>query len=100
MAEPDRYLTLLRGHPGGIRHLFIGHIHLPLAGVLPGGLPFTAGRGCSHQMVLDFVDPTAKWVSGRPNYNVIVLNDDSLFVHEFDTIDDEIIGTDGAPAGP
>ena len=50
--------------------------------------------------MLDLEDPTVSWASGRPNYNVIMLDDDSLFVHAFDMIDAECIGTDSAPAGP
>ena len=100
MAEPQAYLKMLREHRGGVRQVLFGHIHIPLSGTFPGNLPFTAGRGCTHQIVLDLEDPTVSWASGRPNYNVIMLDDDSLFVHAFDMIDAECIGTDSAPAGP
>lgn len=100
MATPVPYLTLLRAHPGGVRHIFLGHIHIPLTGVLPGGLPFTAGRGCSHQMLLDFESPDAPWAAGVPNYNIILLGEDDLYIHNFDLIGAEHIGIAEAPAGP
>jgi 3',5'-cyclic AMP phosphodiesterase CpdA len=100
MAEPEPYLALLRAHPGGIRQIFLGHVHVPVAGVFRGGLLFTAGRGCSHQMVLDLAQGDAPWAAGVPNYNVIVLGDDDLFVHAFDLIGAAEIGVAEAPAGP
>ncbi|MFM9940804.1 MAG: phosphodiesterase [Hyphomicrobiaceae bacterium] len=100
MASPQPYLDLLRAHPGGVRHIFLGHIHVPLTGVFPGGLPFTAGRGCSHQMVLDFKNPNAPWAAGVPNYNIILLGDDDLYIHNFDLIGAEQIGVAEAPDGP
>ena len=100
MAEPAPYLALLKAHAGGVRHIFVGHIHVPLTGVFAGGLPFTAGRGCSHQMVLDFTNPNAPWAPGVPNYNIVLLGDDDLFVHAFDMIEFERIGTAEAPMGP
>ena len=100
MAEPEPLLRLLWGHAGGVRHVFIGHIHLPLTGVWPGGLAFTAGRGCAHQMVLDLKHGDTPWASGRANYNVILLGEEDLYVHAFDFIDAPGIGMAEAPAGP
>lgn len=100
MATPEPYLAALRAHPGGVRHIFLGHIHVPLTGVFPGGLPFTAGRGCSHQMVLDFRNPDAPWAAGAANYNIVLLGDDELYIHNFDLIGAAEIGTAVAPAGP
>lgn len=100
MAAPEPYLGLLKAHPGGVRHVFLGHIHLPLTGVFPGGLAFTAGRGCSHQMVLDFSNGDAPWAAGVANYNVIVIDEASLFIHAFDMLSVDQIGVAGKPAGP
>ncbi|PZU86047.1 MAG: phosphodiesterase [Chelatococcus sp.] len=100
LHEPEAFLARLKAHPGGIRHLFIGHIHLPLTGVLPGGIPFTAGRGCSHQIVLEPGSPDCTWAAGVANYNIIELGEDSLFVHSFDKIGVESIGIGNYPPGP
>jgi 3',5'-cyclic-AMP phosphodiesterase len=91
---------MLRAHPGGVRHMFLGHIHIPLNGTFAGNLPFTAGRGCAHQIILDFHDPAAAWATGVPNYNIIMLGDDDLFVHAFDLIGVASIATGAAPPGP
>ena len=100
MSDPRDYLSLLAAHTGGIRHVFIGHIHLPLTGVFAGGIPFTAGRGCSHQMVLDLANGDAPWTAGVANYNVVLLGDDDLFIHAFDMLRFQQIGTAEAPNGP
>ena len=80
--------------------MFVGHIHLPLTGVWPGGLAFTAGRGCSHQMMLELQEADAPWAAGLANYNVILLGEASLFVHSFDFIDTPSLGIAEAPPGP
>jgi 3',5'-cyclic AMP phosphodiesterase CpdA len=100
MAEPEPYLDVLRRHPGGVRHIFLGHIHVPLTGVFPGGLAFTAGRGCSHQMVPDLTQGNVPWAAGVANYNVIVLGENDYYVHGFDMIGVEPIGMAERPSGP
>ena len=100
MEAPEPFLSLLEQHRSGVRHMFLGHIHLPLTGVFRGNLPFTAGRGCSHQMVLDLQRGDAPWAAGSANYNVIMLSDDDLFVHSFDMIDAPHIGVAERPEGP
>lgn len=100
MAEPGPYLSLLSAHSGGVRHIFLGHIHVPLAGMFAGNLPFTAGRGCSHQLVLDMGKGNIPWASGMANYNIVMLGEDDLFVHAFDMIGAAQIGIAEAPAGP
>lgn len=100
MAEPTPFLDLLQGHPGGVRQLVFGHIHIPLSGIYPGGIPFTAGRGCNHQIALDFADRGADWAAGQPNYGVIVAEEDALFVHSFDLVDAAVMGRGQPCAGP
>lgn len=100
LADPQAYLALLAAHRGSVRHIFLGHVHLPANGTFPGGFAFTTGRGCAHQMVLDLAVGSAPWVSGAPNYNVVLLGDDDLYVHAFDQIGTTTIGIAEAPAGP
>lgn len=99
MAEPQPFLQALRTH-GRVRHIFLGHVHIPVTGSFAGGIPFTAGRGCSHQMVLDMEHPDAPWTNGVANYNIILLGEDDLYIHAFDMIDAPKIGTAIAPPGP
>ncbi len=100
LAEPQPFLDILKAHKGGIRHLILGHIHLPLNGTFPGGIPFTAGRGCNHQIILDAAEKRCTWSAGVPNYNIIIVDDDSLFIHAFDKIGAEVIGYGDYPPGP
>ena len=100
LAEPEPFLDILKAHKGGIRHLFLGHIHLPMNGVFPGGIPFTAGRGCNHQIILNAPEKRCSWAAGEPNYNIILMQDDSLFIHAFDKIGAELIGIGEFPPGP
>lgn len=100
MTDPGAYLELLRAHPGGVRHIFLGHVHVPVSGAFPGGLAFTAGRGCSHQMVPALDKGDVPWAAGRANYNVILLEENALYIHAFDMLDAVPIGMARAPAGP
>lgn len=100
LHEPEALVARLRAHPGGVRMVFIGHVHLPMSGLLPGGLPFTAGRGCTHHMVLDFTTKDCRWVAGGPNYGVIVMSDASLITYPVDLLGEPLIGTGAYPPGP
>jgi 3',5'-cyclic-AMP phosphodiesterase len=100
MTEPKPFLDMLRAHPGGVRHMFLGNIHISLNGTFADNLPFTAGRGCAHQIILDFHDPAAAWAAGVPNYNIIMVGDDDLLLHSFDMIGAELTATGAAPPGP
>jgi len=99
LAEPQPFLTRLRQHRGGVRHLFLGHVHIPVSGVL-AGIPFTAGRGCNHQIVLDFDAKECRWAAGAPNYSIIMLDEAGLFVHAFDLVGAPQIGVGQFPPGP
>jgi 3',5'-cyclic-AMP phosphodiesterase len=100
LHEPDAFLNLLRDHPGGVRHIFAGHVHLSVNGIYPGGLPFTIGRGSAHQIVLDFETDAVAWAVGKANYGVIDLADDALCVHAFDFLTDEVIARGPPNGGP
>jgi 3',5'-cyclic AMP phosphodiesterase CpdA len=100
LHEPEGLLALLRGHRGGVRHIFFGHIHIPVSGVYPGGLPFTAGRGTAHQILLDFDTDAVAWAAGKANYGVVDLAEDGLAVHAFDFLADEVIARGPANPGP
>lgn len=87
--DGESVMTLLRAHPGGVRHIIFGHIHVPLSGVTSDGMPFSAGRGSNHQFIPGFDDPTPFWTSAPLNYSIITLNEDGVFVHGYDMIECE-----------
>lgn len=100
LHEPEALVARLKAHPGGLRMAFIGHVHLPMSGVLAGGIPFTAGRGCNHHMVLDAAARDCLWIAGGANYAVILIEDDRLFFHAIDNLGAPLIGTGAFPPGP
>jgi 3',5'-cyclic AMP phosphodiesterase CpdA len=100
LSRPELFIRALDHHRGGVRHIFLGHVHIPVNGVSPAGIPFTAGRGCNHQIVLDLVGKDCTWAGGGPNYNVILIGQHGVLVHAFDLIDAVSIGTGAFPPGP
>ncbi len=100
MAEPEPFLELLREHPGGVRQIVFGHVHIAVSGVYPGGLPFSGGRSCNHHIVLDFARADVDWAAGGPNYTIIALHDDAAFVHAFDLLDAAVVGHGQPCPGP
>jgi 3',5'-cyclic AMP phosphodiesterase CpdA len=101
LVRPEPFVGALKRHKGGVRHIFLGHVHIPVSGVSPEGIPFTAGRGCNHQIVLDLVERDCTWAGGGPNYNIIRIGQNSsVLVHAFDLIDAATIGTGAFPPGP
>lgn len=93
-------MALLGAHPGGVRHIFFGHIHVPFSGVTADGIAFSAGRGCNHQFIVDFDDPTPFWTAGPLNYTVILLDRTGVRVHAVDTLEAEPIARAEYCPGP
>lgn len=100
LHDPEPLIARLKAHPGGVRMIFIGHVHLPMAGILAGSLPFIAGRGCTHHMVLDAKAKDCLWVAGGPNYSVITLDADRVVSIAVDMIGAPLIGKGAYPPGP
>ena len=97
-AQP--FMDVLRSHKAGIRHIFFGHIHIPLSGVTRDGIGFSSGRGCNHQFVQEFNNPAPPWAAGPLNYTVISINDEGVFVHGCDLFDVIPVGPSRPCAGP
>src|SRR3546814_7766298 len=72
LAEPDPFLNMLRQH-GDVRHLFFGHVHLPVSGQW-AGLTFSAIRGTCQHIELDLDNRDVAFAEGSPAYGVIVLH--------------------------
>ncbi|MGY6633157.1 MAG: phosphodiesterase [Alkalilacustris sp.] len=99
LHDADALGRRLARHPGGVRHIFCGHVHLDITGTL-SGLPFTARRAVSHQMALSFDTPTPDWMDSPPAYGVILLEDNGLLSFFQDTTDRTPIGRTRLCAGP
>ena len=71
-----------------IRHMFLGHIHRPIAGSW-NGIPFSVFRGTAHQVALRMVEtPHLVRSHEPPAYGVILLNPQTTVVHFHDFLDD------------
>lgn len=100
MSDGAPLVEALVNHPGGVRQVFIGHVHLPMCGVLEGGLPFTASRGVTHQMMLRLDARDCYWADARPSYNIILLDDRRLITHSYDMVGADVTFQSAYPPGP
>ncbi len=100
MPDPGPFLDLVMAHPGGVRHIFVGHLHLPFTGSICNGIGMTSARSPNHHMAVDFGDAGARWIAGSPAYNLILMERDSLFIHPIDRLDDPQIGYGQPCVGP
>jgi len=82
LVEAQAFLDLLHGH-GRVRHLFFGHVHLPVSGRW-GPLSFSAIRGTCQHIDLELDDPDVAFAEGSPAYGVILLEGDDVIVHQRD----------------
>jgi len=73
-----------------IKHIFFGHQHLSVSGNMLG-IPFSAPRSISHPLITNY---SSKYRLGtantEPNYNIILIKDDSLIVHTEDFLKSDI----------
>lgn len=84
LHDSTALMEVLRAHPGGVRHIAFGHIHIPLSGVTRDGIGFSSGRGCSHQFEADFDNPAPDWMEGPLNYTVLTLTPEQVSVRVVD----------------
>ena len=87
LRDPRPLCRALAGREHRVRHLFLGHVHRPLAGSWRG-IPFSALRGPSHQVALRMTPADEVLGSHEPaQYAVVLLGDESLTVHWHDFLD-------------
>lgn len=88
LLQKEVFTELVAPYKQQIRHLFLGHIHRPLAGNWLG-IPVSSLRAMHHQLQLDFVDhPTLQGNFEPPAYCVVLFQDDSLIIHSHDFMDE------------
>lgn len=67
-----------------IKHIFFGHQHLSVSGNILG-VPFSAPRSISHPLVTNYSNKYRLGTADtEPNYNIILIKDNSLIVHTED----------------
>ncbi|MFC7704589.1 phosphodiesterase [Plastorhodobacter daqingensis] len=67
-------MQVLAAHPGGVRHIVFGHIHVPLAGTSREGIAFSSGQAMSHRFITAPADPAPWWAGGNPCYRLIQID--------------------------
>ena len=73
-----------------IKHIFFGHQHLTVSGNILG-IPFSAPRSISHPLVTNYSKEYRLGTANtEPNYNIILIKDDSLIVHTEDFLKQDI----------
>ncbi|MGK9236544.1 phosphodiesterase [Inquilinus limosus] len=82
LTSPDALFDLLHRH-GNVRHVFFGHVHLPVWGRW-GTLSFSAIRGTCQHIDLELDDPDVAFAEGPPAYGVILLEGENVIVHQRD----------------
>lgn len=88
LLDHHPFIDLLRAAPQ-VEHLFCGHVHRPVSGVI-GGVPFATLRALAHQTkspntVWDWDDFVAR--DERPQYGVILIAPDRIVI-QFTDIED------------
>ncbi|WP_128253755.1 phosphodiesterase [Falsirhodobacter deserti] len=75
LHDDGAMLARLAAHPGGVRHIVFGHIHIPLAGTSPEGIAYSSGQSCTHRFItnLNVADPW--WTGGNPCYRILFIDD-------------------------
>ncbi len=78
MHDDGAVMRRLAAHPGSIRHIVFGHIHVPLAGTSREGIAYSSGQACSHRFITELDSPNPWWTTGNPCYRIITLDDQGL----------------------
>lgn len=86
--DDSQALTDIVSKHKNIKHLFLGHYHLAIAGRWHD-ISFTTLRGMNHQTVLDLDPNAAKCYTNfqQPQYCIALLDEDNVVVHYHDFLD-------------
>jgi len=90
IQEKKELQKLFQKFNDSIKHIFFGHQHVTVSGNI-SGIPFSAPRSISHPLVTNY---SKKYRLGtantEPNYNIILIKDNSLIVHTEDFLKSDI----------
>ena len=86
LAQGNELAHLLKRH-GDVRHIFYGHVHRAIAGSWHG-IPVSTLPGTNHQvgLLLD-ASPVMIGTHERPAYGVVLIDDETVAVHQKDFLD-------------
>lgn len=78
LHDKETIMSLLRAHPGGLRHIVFGHLHIAMTGVTADGIPFSSGQSLARRLICDLNDPALWWTRGAPCYRILLLDQAGL----------------------
>ena len=87
LTQKKEFKSVIDPHTAKIKHLFLGHIHRPLAGHWLG-ISLSSLRAMNHQVWLNF--EATQGLEGSfepPAYAVVLFEDDRLIIHTHDFMD-------------
>ncbi|CAN7402263.1 phosphodiesterase [Rhizobium sp. LjRoot254] len=88
LVDEAAFQALVSDYRDVVRHIFFGHCHYTLSGMIDG-IPFSAPRSTCHTCWPDFSGIANRMGYGDlvPNYNVCMLNERSTVIHSVDFLD-------------
>jgi len=90
LLDRDEFQLILNDYKNIIKHLFFGHQHLTVSGNYLG-IPFSSPRSINHPLVPNFAkEYRLGFANTDPNYNIILMNEGSIIVHNEDFLKVEI----------
>lgn len=99
LHDSEPLLERLAEHPGGVRHVFCGHVHLETVANFDG-ISCSALRAVSHQMELSFETDMPWWIDTAPTYRVILLEPTTFVAYSVAAENSPRVGQAGRCEGP
>ena len=90
LLDRDEFQSILKDNKNIIKHIFFGHQHLTVSGNYYG-IPFSSPRSINHPLVPNFAkEYRLGFANTDPNYNIVLINKDSIIIHNEDFLKVEI----------
>ena len=84
LLDRDRFRSIIENYKNIIKHIFFGHQHITVSGNYVG-IPFSSPRSINHPLVPNFSNEYRLGSANtEPSYNIALINNDSLIIHNED----------------
>ena len=90
LLDRDQFRSIISNFSNIIKHIFFGHQHITVSGNYLG-IPFSSPRSINHPLVPNFSNEYRLGSANTdPSYNIVLLSDDSLIIHNEDFLKTDI----------
>jgi len=90
LQQKDEFRSILNQYRKSIKHIFFGHQHITTSGDYLG-IPFSSPRSTWSPLVPNFTKEYRLGTANTdPNYNIILIRNDSLVVHSEDFLKTDV----------